>query len=128
MSESQVSIKVPEELIRGLVVAEIAAAMTKSGGSQRMFEELVRHALDRKENHYDRENAFEKQLRGMIDEVAREVMKEWLAQNKAAIKAAFQRALEKNKKNVLIKLVDQITTGLTWISPNVTLGLERPPE
>lgn len=120
MSKSEVSIAIPDELIKTLVMAEVTKAL---GSQEQMIAAVVKTAMERKENSYDRETVFQKQVLKHIGDMAAEAFKEWLTANAATVKAAVLRELNKNKA----KFADQLTTALLdgrfYVQPTISVKI-----
>ncbi len=125
MSDSKVGITIPEEMIRGLVAAEIVARMNACGGGKMMIEAIVHRAFTEKRNSYDNTTVFDSMITEMLRAVVKEVMNEWLATNREAIKASLFKLLEKNKKQKLLELVDRFAAGLGHVYTNVELTVKE---
>jgi len=94
MSDSKVEIKVPDDLIRATIMAEVAKSLPNR---DKMIEEMVKQILGAKQNSYDKETEFEKVTRDLIKDQAKGIMKEWLEENKPRIRAALLKEMNRTR-------------------------------
>lgn len=120
MSKSEVSIAIPDDLVRGIVTAELAKAL---GNKEELVTAVVRAAIQRKANSYDRTTVFEDEVAKAITEVARAGFQEWLAEHVGMVKAALRRELERNKKRFVDELTKALLDGRFYVKPNITVEI-----
>jgi len=105
MPDSNVKITIPEDMIKGIVLAEMSKAL---GDKEELMRSVVAAAMSRKKNNYDRHTVFESMVGDSIRNAAMEAFKEWMDQNKDKIKAALLAHLNKAKQKRLREMVEQM--------------------
>ena len=123
MSKSEVSIAIPDELIKGLVMAEMAKAL---GNREELIRGVVAAAFQLKADNYGRETLFERQTKEAITKMASEAFKQWLEENTAKVKEAVSRELNKRKTEFVNQLATALLDGRFYVRPTigVTIGSE----
>ena len=91
MSDSKLEINVPEEMIKTIVMAEVANSL---GGKDKIIRDTVNAILTAKENNYgNSQTVVMKQFKEMVKEEARVIVKELINEKRSEIKAEVQRQL-----------------------------------
>lgn len=123
MSKSEVSIALPDELIKGLVMAEMAKAL---GNREELIRGVVAAAFNMKDkDSYGRETIFEVQTKKAITEMATVAFKEWLTENAAVVKAAVLRELNKRKAHFADQLAASLLDGRFNVSSTISVQLKQ---
>lgn len=122
MSKSEVSIALPDELIKGLVMAEMAKSL---GNREEMIRAVVSAAFNIKADNYDRRTLFEKQTHEAIVNMASNAFKEWLTENAAMVKAAVLRELNKRKAHFADQLAASLLDGRFNVSSTISVQLKQ---
>lgn len=120
MSKSEVSIAIPDELIKTLVMAEVTKSL---GNQEQIIGAVVRSALDRKENSYDRETVFQKETMKAINEMAVAAFKEWLTENAEKVRVAVLRELNKRKAAFADQLAKALLDGRFYVKPTISVEI-----
>lgn len=120
MSKSEVSIAIPDDLIKTLVMAEVAKAL---GTQDQMIAAVVKSAIERKENSYDRETVFQKQVMKHIGEMAEAAFKEWLTENAEKVRLAVLRELNKRKASLADQLAKALVDGRFYVKPTISVEI-----
>lgn len=120
MSKSEVSICIPEDLIKTLVMAEVSAAL---GKQDELIAAVVKSAIQAKKDNYSKQTIFEEQVHEQIRAVAVEAFKGWLGDNAEKVRAAILRELEKNKKAVADSLAKALIDGRFYVKPVITVEI-----
>ncbi len=111
MSDQQIIMKVPEEIITAQVRAAVAAALSRD--PTKMVEAVVRMALDEKRDHYSRETKFVEILNQMIRDVAKEEFAAFVAEQRPTIKKAIQAMLQGDKKRLVDAIAEKLSNAAT---------------
>lgn len=122
MSQQQIGISVPNQLIEDLVRA---AVVRELGQQEKLIEGIVSAALKQKESSYDKETLFQKMVSKMIRDVAEESVHEWVQQNRERIQTAFIAHLNSPSGEVVTKLVSGMVDGLSNYSVRVNFDWKR---
>jgi hypothetical protein len=113
MTEQQIVMKVPEEMVKAQVQAAIVQALSKD--PEGLIKAVVNHALAQKANSYDRETLLDKMLREMIHEECMRQFKAWIEEQRPAIRKQMVEALGKRQaasmKTIADKLVDSLSNA-----------------
>ena len=120
MSKSEVSIAIPDELIKTLVMAEVAKAL---GAQDQMIAAVVKSAIERKDNSYDRETVFQKQVMKHIGDMAEAAFKEWLTENAEKVRAAVLRELNNRKGALADQLAKALVDGRFYVKPTIAIEI-----
>jgi len=120
--DSKVEIQIPEKLISNLIQAEL---IDKLGDKEKLIRAVVQSAMSFKPDRYSDETNFEKKIKEMIQDAAKEAFQEWLTKHKEKIKQALINYMTKNKNKVLKNMVDAlIKEGSSW-RPFVRIDLKK---
>lgn len=120
MSKSEVSISIPDDLIKTLVMAEVSAAL---GKQDQIIAAVVKNAIEAKKDHYSRQTIFEEQVHEQIRAVAVEAFKGWIGDNAEKIRVAILRELEKNKKRLADDLAKALVDGRFYVKPTISVEI-----
>ena len=94
MSKSEVSIAIPDELIKGVVMAEMIKAL---GDREQLVTAVVRAAFEAKDpNSYGRQTLFQ-----------------------ASVQKAVLRELDKRKREFADKLANSLLEGRFYVKPSI---------
>jgi hypothetical protein len=121
VSKSEVSIQIPDELIKGIVMAEMSKAL---GNRDDLIRGVVAAAFTAKDpNSYGRETIFEKQVKEAINNMAAEAFKTWLAENAAKVKEAVLRELNKRKAHFADQMATALLEGRFYVKPTISVQI-----
>ncbi|HEY3314317.1 MAG TPA: hypothetical protein VGL40_03410 [Bacillota bacterium] len=123
MSMDGIKLDISTSLINDIIKTQIQAAIMQELGKdpQGTIRAVVDAALQAKQNSYDRETIFHRQVRDMIQGAASEAFKEWLATNKRQIKKAVAERIKAEEGPFLKSVADRIVEGMgTSLSLRVT--------
>lgn len=114
--KSDVSFKIPQELIQAQVQAAVVSALAERGDE--FVTEIVRHAMsakDHKANSYQdqKRTIFANMVDRMIRQVAQDSVKEWLEEQKPLIRKQIRAALGARKKEQVASMADKILDALS---------------
>ena len=114
------AIQIPEEMLRQVIVAEVAKALPGPD----IVQSVVRAALAAKQNSYDKKTIFENEIETRIRAVCTEVFKAWLAENTDGIRDALMSELNRGKQRKLKEMVEHLAKGFgSLYIRGVTLSL-----
>ena len=119
---AEMKLEIPQDVVLSIVKAQVIAAL---GKSEQLVAGVVEAAFGTKENSYDRDTIFERQVTKMINDVAVECFKEWLQEKRADIRSEMRRQLTAKKGELLTSLVDSFTKDLVNIHTSVRLGFKQ---
>lgn len=88
---SEVKISIPSELIRATVIQEM---INKTGDPAELFAKLVVEVLNQQTDRYDKTTLWEKLLKDMVTQAARDVVQEAWEENKEKIKKRIKKKLD----------------------------------
>lgn len=120
MTNPELKLSIPQEMVLAAVKAQVIAAL---GKSEDLVAGVVSSALAQKANSYDRSTLFEQEVVKMIREVAVESFREWLTENRAKIRAEMLKQLKAQKGRVITEMVDSIMKDLPRVSASVNVRL-----
>jgi hypothetical protein len=104
------AIQVPDQMLRQVIMAEVAKALPDR---ERLIEAIVRECMTQKKNSYDSDTIFGTEIKSEIRSVCHEVFREWLVEQRDAIREALVRELNKGKAKRLKSMVDSLAAGLS---------------
>ena len=116
-NDTNVVIKLPEEVIKAQVQAAVVAALSKD--PDKLIAAMVKASMEVKSNSYDRESMFEKMMREMVHQEAIASFKQWLDEMRPAIRAQIVEKLSTRKKEQVAKMADKLLTSLEKASFSV---------
>ena len=99
-----------EALIKGQITAAAAEALSKQ--STYLVSELVRYALNAKQNSYDRHTIFEDTVHKMIREEAQAAIAAWIEEQRPTIRKLVHDAIKRKDNGLAQKIADQLVGGL----------------
>lgn len=108
--DSAVQIKIPEELVRGIIQGEI---IKQIGDQEAMIRSVVQAAMDHKVDSYSRETQFQKQFREQINQMAKDMFQAWIAQNTERIRKAVHENLTRNTGKRIKEIADEAVKNLS---------------
>lgn len=110
MADSSLNIKLPQELIENTIRVEMVKQL---GNHQELMEGIVKAALSAKENNYSHEpTIFLKKVQEMIRTEAQNAFRDWVEENRPAIRQALLEALNRDRKQRIAEIVDTIVNSL----------------
>ena len=112
-NDTQIMMKVPEEVITAQVQAAVAMVLNKD--PERLVAAVVEAAMNQKRDSYNRTTIWEDKLNEMIREIANACAKEWLDEQRPKIRAACMKRLGEKSKlvdTIADKLVSTLTTSI----------------
>lgn len=119
-----IEIKVPEDLIKDVIMGEIARQFPPD--KQRlMFELVVKNALGQQKDRYSNTSFFQDTINTMVREVAKEVFKNWIEQNRKEIESALFNYLNDNKQARLTEFCESLAENITAHGIEVKLDLRE---
>ncbi len=134
-SDTQVVMKVPQDIIAAQVQAAVAKVLMERGDD--FITEMVKCALSEPATdtygrpitrgagrHQTKLTKFGQVLEKGIQEAATEEARAWLEEQKAEIKKAVRAYLGRTKKDVVASIADRIIDGLStpYVSLRMTFG------
>lgn len=122
MTDSNVQIKIPEQLISDMVRAEIVKNLGDTG---EMVQAVIQQALREKEQGYNRETKFGDACNTIIRAECLAIFREWIEEQKPSIRKALLQRLTVAKSKNIKDLVDGIIKGLTPYNCSVSLSWEE---
>jgi hypothetical protein len=123
MTDSNVQIKIPEQMITGLVMAEMVKAL---GNQDQLIAAVVKAAIEAKDPQgYSRETIFHKAVCDMIREEAEAAFKSWLEANRERVRKAMLTELESGKGKRIRQIVDGLVSRLTEYDMSVSLSVRE---
>jgi len=121
MAQSEVQIRIPEQLITTLVEAEIAKAI---GKSEQIVEAVVRSAFSQKVDRYSTSDTiFGAEVKKAIRTMALEIWQEWMLEHRDEVRKALLKELETGKGRRIKEMVDQMLERMTQWDLHVSLTL-----
>lgn len=105
MSNSQVQINIPKEMISKLVQTEMVRQL---GDKEELIRAVVAAAMQAKESRYGGETHFEAAIGKMIRSAATDAFNEWLEENKPTVKAAIIEQLTAKQNAGIGMLVEAL--------------------
>ena len=120
MSDREIGIKISDHFIKDVVHQEILKSISED--REGLVAEVVRQALWGKTDCYSRDNHFTKACRKMVQEVAVEAFKGWLAESREAIKAKMLEEMSRNKGAKLKDFVDKLVEGTASVHGHVSIS------
>ena len=120
MSNSEVKIQIPDQLVSTLIHAEIAQALSNKPA---LIEAAVREMLSVRSDNYNRETLFAKMVKEMIKAEAKTILGEWIEKNKSDIRKALFNELNKGKQKKMKEVCDSIISGMTSYTASVSLRI-----
>lgn len=120
MSDTQIMMKVPEEVITAQVKAAVASVLNKD--PERLVRAVVDAAMAQKKDHYDKRSLWEEELNTMIRAVAREEFVAFLAEQRPGIAKLVREKLGGSKSKILDDLVGRVVDGVK----NVNVAVHWP--
>lgn len=132
-NEAAVMMKLPQNIIDATVQAAIANVLKERG--DQFIEECVKQVLAQPaiDGYYKRPKTrkvngrevpvtwFGELLEKSVTDVCKEAAKEWLEDERAAIKKAMRARLGRTRKEVIAKIADTIIDGMS--DPHVSLSM-----
>lgn len=110
-------IKIPKGAVEGVVTAQIQAAVMEALGRDptSLVREVVRQAMNQKSGNYGRKTIFEEAVHEQIRGVANEAFKEWLEEQRGAIRKEVREQLGKAKfaDKILSALKDSLYVNVS---------------
>lgn len=123
MAQSEVQIRIPEQLITTLVEAEIAKTI---GQSEQIVREVVRSAFSQKVDRYSTSNTiFGAAVKKAIREMALEIWREWMLDHRDEVRKALLKELEAGKGRRIKEMVDQMLEKMSEWDLHVDLRLPK---
>ena len=101
-NDTQIMLKVPQEVIDAQVRAAVAAALGRDPA--KLIAAVVNSAMQAKNNHYDSRSIFQTALEEEIRSVAAEEFKKFLAEQRPAIAKQIREKLGGDAKGLVDKL------------------------
>lgn len=99
-----------ENMLRDAIRAQVVGAV----GTPAMIGKLVDAALAKKSGSYgDYRSEIERICASAIQESARNVMMRYVEENRAAMEASIEAALDKNKDQIAVALINGLLAGAT---------------
>jgi len=124
MAQSEVQIRIPEQLITTLVEAEIAKTI---GKSDQIIEAVVRSAFSQKvDNYSSSDTIFGAEVKKAIRTMALEIWREWMLEHRDEVRAAMLKELEVGKGKRIKEMVNQMLERMTEWDMHVSLRLPDP--
>ena len=123
MAQSEVQIRIPEQLITTLVEAEIAKTI---GQSEQIVKEVVRSAFSQKVDNYSHSDTiFGAEVKKAIRTMALEIWREWMLEHRDEVRMALLKELEVGKGKRIKEMVDQMLEKMTQWDLHVDLRLPK---
>jgi len=119
-NDSAVQIKIPEDLVRGIIQGEIIKQM---GDQEAMIRAVVQAAMDKKVDSYSRETMFQAEFRNQINEMAKAMFGEWIKQNTEKIRKAVHDGLTKGSGKRIREIADTMVAKM-GVSSHVSFEVE----
>lgn len=103
-------IKVDNASVEKIVEGQIKAAVLEALASKRdyVIEQLVKAALEKKADCYDRRTVVEKVIETAIIDEANAAATEWIAEQRPKIRALVKARLEKGHAELVRSVADQL--------------------
>ena len=121
MSKSEVSIAIPDDMIKGIVMAEMSSRL---GNKEELLRAVVSAAFNAKSpNHYRGETLFQIEIEKAINDAAIQAFRSWLAENAEQVKAAVLRELNKRKKHFADSLAKALLDGRFYVKPTISVEI-----
>ncbi len=121
---SEMKIEIPTTLIEDTIRAEMVRQI---GGENkdRLIEAVVRTAMTQKEDNYSSTPTyFQQHVNEMIEGIAKEIFKEWIEQNRAAISKALLAFLNANKQKRLTEFAENLAKNINKFGIYVSLSFK----
>lgn len=111
MNETQVMLKVPQEVIDAQVRAAVAAALGRD--PEKLIAAVVNSAMQARGSHYDTgKTLFQTAVENEIREVAQQEFKKFLEEQRPAIAKQIREKLGGNAKGLVDKLAEKCADGV----------------
>ncbi len=104
----EAKVEIQKDYIDKVIAVAIIEAL---GDKDDIIQQVVDAAMNQKKDTYSKETYFMAGVNQSIRDAAQETFKEWLSENKEAVKVALKKYLSK-KEGMIDNLVKQIMTGL----------------
>ena len=122
---SEIKIDVPGQLIEDTIRAEMIRTMA-SQNKEKLIEAVVAKAMSTKSDNYSSTPThFQQAVNEMIRNEAKELFKEWIEENRKAIRDALLKYLNANKQKRLTELVEKLANNISAYGIHVNLVLKE---
>lgn len=119
-NDSAVQIKIPEELVRGIVQGEIIKQL---GDQEAMIRAVVQAAMETRVDGYSRETLFQREFKSQINEMAKAMFGEWIKQNTEKIRKAVHENLMRGSGKRIKELADTMVAKM-GVSSHVSFKVD----
>ena len=120
MTDTKLEVKVPEGVVESVIHAEILKAIPNK---EKMMAEIIHRMLTAKECSWDKETVFEKTVKQMIEEKAKNIFSDWIRKHEEDITKALMKYLNSNRQKRLKDFCEELIRGVTKYRIEVRLNL-----
>jgi hypothetical protein len=121
MADSKLEIKVPEDMIRTVIMGEVAKNLPNR---EQMIENVVKYALEQKAERYGDETIFQKAMKEMVNKEAQAAFQAWLDANRQMIKDALLKRMTQDKHRILKEVVEHLANAAKVTTPYINFKVE----
>ena len=121
MADSKLEIKVPEDMIRTVIMGEVAKTLPNR---EQMIDSVIKYALEEKSDRYGSETVFQKAMKEMVNNEAKAAFQTWLDANRQAIKDALLKRMTQDKHKILKEVVEHLANAAKVTTPYINFKVD----
>lgn len=120
--DSKLEIKVPSEMIENVVKAEIIKQIPNK---EELMTQVLVKMLNEKTGHYSNDPTyFQKAVQEMIIQETKNILAEWIEENRKGIRENLMKYLNQNKQKALKDFCESLAKHLNRYRVDVTFDLK----